>query len=278
MYPGGTEYRKVAHHLLQILKVPFPDGRITIKTPYDLVKFVIVHFKPKYIDKCLANIGSIAVPPHRAVELARRGELASYCVRGKGQWYNGTLLTQYEVSFDPSNEVYANWLYVSAGTEVPEIRKLLQDSTLRETWADMVEAALGICQIAERVPALDSLFLSDMQLIRTRLENEVLAFYHSPVICDRISDLSLFSRNSRIPPPYDHPFATTRDFRKIPLSGFSVWSDTEVDTNTTKTDFTNRWTKSNKTAGEARSSNDPGGSRPSEGPGGSAFSARAPSC
>ena len=74
----------------------------------------------------------------------------------------------------------------------------LEKSTLREVWADQVEAALGVCQLGERVPDVQSYFEHDLQVIRTRIENEVTALHNNEPLCDRVSDITTWSRSQRV--------------------------------------------------------------------------------
>ena len=146
----------MAWHLLHIMKEHFLSKKIEINNPLDLIRWVIKYVKPRNIDKTLANLGGISCLPKDAVSAARRGSLAQYTVRSRFMWRQTKCLKQYEISWDPGNEVYANWLFVISGESFPELKRSLENSEQREVMADMAEAALGVCQAAERVPAVQA--------------------------------------------------------------------------------------------------------------------------
>ena len=228
-HSGGKDWRQSAWHLLKIMTENFPSKKIPVNTPLDLVRWVIHFVKPKYLDKTLANLGGIACLPQEAVEHARKGNLAQYTVRARHWWKRARYLRQYELSWDPSNEVYANWLYVAVGDGFAEMKKSLENSEQREMWADMVEAALGVCQVAERVPGVQAFFQTDLQLIRTRMENEVSELYHNETLCDQISEITKWGTTARTAPKFDYAFEAKRDYKQIVLAP-GVWSDNEVET------------------------------------------------
>ncbi len=83
---------------------------------------------------------------------------------------------QYKISYDRGNFDYSQWMCVMAtlSSRFDGLTDFLGNKG--ETWADQVEAAFGLCIVAERVPALRSFCPTDLQLTRETLENSILEF------------------------------------------------------------------------------------------------------
>ena len=107
-------------------------------------------------DKLVSHFGCLLHPAREAEGQARAGRLCDYVVFNR--WKNGERGRTFECALtsDPGNVFYWSWLQ-SRVTEMhlqDLAREAVGDSSRREVWADKVEAALGTCLIAERVPEL----------------------------------------------------------------------------------------------------------------------------
>ena len=83
------------------MKKTFNIGKIDVRTPIELVHWIIKHVKAKNMDKAFSGLGSIAVSPPEAVELAKSAKLADYCTGTKRDWSDLGSTSKYEISFDP---------------------------------------------------------------------------------------------------------------------------------------------------------------------------------
>ena len=92
----------------------------------------------------------------------------------------------------------------------------------------MVEAALGVCQLADRIPDVQTFFVADLHLIHTRIENEVGTLYHCDPVCNAVSAITNWGTSDRVAPKFDFSFEAQRDFRRI-VPAPAVWSDSEVE-------------------------------------------------
>ena len=146
---------------------------LKVACPYDVVRLILKVFSPKQMDNVLSHLGAATVPPHKVVGIADRGQTKQYFALGRKVHHKGCFITHYSFAYDAYNMTYAAWMAAACGTELVAANEEIHSSNSREAWADPVEAALGLCHLAERLPVLQRWFTGDMQSLCAQLESEL---------------------------------------------------------------------------------------------------------
>ena len=107
-------------------------------------------------DKYVSHFGCILHPAKEAADAARHGRLCDYVVLKRWKRGERGKTFEYALTSDPGNYFYWNWLANQAQEKIIQesARAAVGDSSKMENWADKVEAALGTCLIAERIPEM----------------------------------------------------------------------------------------------------------------------------
>jgi hypothetical protein len=89
-------------------------------------------------------------------QLCLENKLAEYFVQRR--WNTDSRTFEYCVSLDPGNRHYYSWWRTNLENrgDFAEFHTLVNGGLNMEMWADIIEAALGILIIADRVPELNA--------------------------------------------------------------------------------------------------------------------------
>ena len=107
-------------------------------------------------NKSLSHYGACILPTAFAQKVCAEQRLGNYFVQRR--WNQDQRTFDYCLSLDPSNRHYYSWWKTNLESRghVDEFLKLVNMGQNMEAWGDIVEAALGILIIAEKVPELET--------------------------------------------------------------------------------------------------------------------------
>ena len=107
-------------------------------------------------NKSLSHYGACIIPAALVQKICEENQLADYFVQRR--WNTDSRTFEYCVSLDPCNRHYYSWwrTNLESRDELNEFLILVKYGQNMEMWGDIVEAALGILIIANRVPELEA--------------------------------------------------------------------------------------------------------------------------